>query len=99
MNAKIKALHFKADGKLESFIQEKIDKLIKKSDHVLGSEVILKLENTEKPENKTVEIKFIIRGNDLFACKTGKSFEEATDNALDALRKQLIKSKEKVKDI
>lgn len=97
MNAKITSLHFKTDAKLENFIQEKIDKLVKKSDQVIGSEVTLKIENVDKPENKTVEIKLIIRGNDLFASKTGKSFEEATDNTVDALRKQLIKSKEKIK--
>ena len=99
MNAKITALHFKADSKLETFIQEKIDKLIKKTDHIIGSEVTLKLENTDKPENKTVEIRFLVRGNDLFATKTSKSFEEATDNSLDAIRKQLIKSKEKIKGL
>lgn len=99
MNAKITSLHFKADTKLENFIQEKIDKLVKKSDQVIGTEVTLKIENAEKPENKTVEIKLIIRGNDLFASKTEKSFEEATDNAVDALRKQLIKSKEKIKGL
>lgn len=99
MNAKITALHFKADSKLELFIQEKLDKLVKKSDQVIGTEVTLKLDNTDTPENKTVEIRILVRGNDLFASKTGKSFEEATDNTIDALRKQLIKSKEKIKGI
>jgi putative sigma-54 modulation protein len=37
----------------------------------------------------------LVPGNDLFAKKQSKSFEEATDIAVDALRKQLTKHKEK----
>ena len=55
----------------------------------------LKLENTEAPENKTADIRIKIRGNDAIASKTAKSFEEATDLAVDALKKQLSKIKEK----
>lgn len=99
MNNKITAVHFKADTKLESFIQDRISKLIKVHDGVIGSEVLLKLENTDKPENKTVEMKLMIKGNDLFASKTGKSFEEATDITITALQKQLLKKKEKIKGI
>lgn len=99
MNSKISALHFKADSKLEGFIQEKIDKLTTKHDIIIGSEVILKVENSEKDENKTVEMKLLIKGNDLFASKTCKSFEEATDMTITALMKQLSKKKEKVRGI
>lgn len=95
MNIKITALHFKADQKLESFISEKMDKLTKIHDGIIGTEVTLKLENTEKPENKTVEMRAKIRGNDAIARKTAKTFEEATDDVIDALRKQLQKVKDK----
>jgi putative sigma-54 modulation protein len=97
MNIKISSLHFDADIKLEEFIKDKISKFIKKHEYVIGSEVILKLENTNTLENKIVEIKLIIPGNDVFAKKQSKSFEEATDQVLDALNKQLIKRKEKNK--
>jgi putative sigma-54 modulation protein len=95
MNIKITALHFKADQKLESFISERMDKLTKIHDGIIGTEVTLKLENTEKPENKTVEMRAKIRGNDAIAAKTAKTFEEATDGVVDALRKQLQKVKDK----
>ncbi len=95
MNINISALHFKADQKLEAFITEKVEKLEKMYDGILGVEVTLKLENTEKPENKTAEIRLKIRGNDALAAKTAKSFEEATDDVVDALKKQLVKIKEK----
>lgn len=95
MNINISALHFKADQKLEAFITEKVEKLEKMYDGILGVEVTLKLENTDKPENKTTEIRLKIRGNDALAAKTAKSFEEATDEVVDALKKQLVKIKEK----
>ncbi|MBQ7550968.1 MAG: ribosome-associated translation inhibitor RaiA [Bacteroidales bacterium] len=95
MNINISALHFKADQKLEAFITEKVEKLAKLNESIIGSEVTLKLENTDKPENKTAEIRVKIRGNDAMATKTAKTFEEATDNAVEALKKQLMKAKDK----
>jgi putative sigma-54 modulation protein len=95
MKINISSLHFKANQKLETFIQEKIEKLSKVYDQILGSEVTLKLENTDKPENKTTEILMLIRGNNVLASKTAKTFEEACDQCIDALKKQLTKVKEK----
>ena len=95
MKININSVHFKADQKLETFITEKVEKLNKLHDGILGAEVALKLENTEAPENKTADIRMNIRGYDARASKTAKSFEEATDQAIDALKKQLQKSKEK----
>jgi putative sigma-54 modulation protein len=90
-------VHFKADQKLESFISEKLEKLAKIHDGVIGFDIILKLENTERPENKTVEIRAKIRGNDAIASKTAKTFEESTDEVVKALKKQLLKVKEKIR--
>ena len=80
MNINISSLHFKADQKLEAFITEKVEKLGKMHDGIIGAEVTLKLENTDKPENKTADIRIKIRGNDAMAAKTAKTFEEATDD-------------------
>ena len=99
MNIKINSVHFKADGKLETFIKERLQKMVSIYEGIIGSEVILKLENTESRDNKMVEIKLIIRGYNLFAKKQARSFEEATDQATEALKKQLIKHKEKIRGI
>ncbi|PKP54212.1 MAG: 30S ribosomal protein S30 [Bacteroidetes bacterium HGW-Bacteroidetes-1] len=95
MKVNINAVHFKADHKLEAFITNKIEKLTSRYTDVIGSEVLLKLENGDDPENKIAEIKLLIKGNDLFASKQSKSFEESTDAAVDALKKQLEKYKSK----
>jgi putative sigma-54 modulation protein len=97
MQVKIYSVQFKADVKLENFIEDKLGKLNNYYDQILGSEVFLKLENTNGPENKITEIRLSIPGNDLFAKKQSKTFEEATDQAIDALRRQIQKHKDKVK--
>ncbi len=97
MNINISSLHFKADNDLENFIKEKLGKLNTFFDGIIESDVTLKFESASSKENKIAEIKVMIPGNDLFAKKQAKSFEEAIDNAVDALRKQLMKRKEKIK--
>ncbi|MCL1850408.1 MAG: ribosome-associated translation inhibitor RaiA [Bacteroidetes bacterium] len=97
MNITFNSVHFKADQKLEKFISEKLEKLAKLHDGIIGFDVILKLENTEKPENKNAEIRAKIRGNDAIAHKVAKTFEEAADDAINALKKQLLKVKDKVR--
>ena len=97
MDVKINTVHFKADKKLETYIREKLQKMPSMFDGILSGEAMLRLENSENRENKIVEIRLAIKGNDLFVKKQSKSFEEATDLALEALRKQLVKHKEKVK--
>lgn len=97
MNITINSVHFKTDQKLESFIQTRVEKLSGLFDGILGSDVILRLENTENPENKIAEVKLLIRGNDLYARKQCKTFEEATDQAVEALRKQLERHKDKLR--
>ncbi|MBW7847543.1 MAG: ribosome-associated translation inhibitor RaiA [Bacteroidales bacterium] len=93
MTINITSVHFKADQKLEAFISNKLEKLSKHFQEIIGAEVVLKLDNTDTPENKITEIRLLIKGNDLFASKQSKSFEEAADDAIDALKKQIEKHK------
>jgi putative sigma-54 modulation protein len=95
MKVNINSVHFKTDRKLDSFITEKVEKLSDLYDGIIGSEVTLRVNNGEDHDNKVAEIRLLVPGNDLFAKKQSKSFEEATDIAVDALRKQLTRHKEK----
>jgi putative sigma-54 modulation protein len=98
MKVNINSVHFKTDRKLTDFIHDKVGKLSTMYDGVLGSDVTLKVENSETPENKIAEIRLIIRGHDLYAKKQCKTFEEATDIAVEALRRQLTKHKAKIRN-
>ena len=95
MKVNINSVHFKTDKKLDSFITEKVEKLSDLYDGIIGSEVTLRVNNGEDHDNKIAEIRLLVPGNDLFAKKQSKSFEEDTDIAVDSLRKQLSKHKEK----
>jgi putative sigma-54 modulation protein len=95
MKVKIQSLHFDADQKLLDFIDEKVNKLVTFNSNIIDAEVTLRLENSSTSENKIAEIKLLVPGPDLFAKRQCKTFEEATDQAVEALRRQLKKSKEK----
>ncbi len=96
MNIQVQAIHFKADQKLIQFVNEKVSKLEHMFDHIISGEVFLKLDKSTDKENKIAEVKLLIPGKELFAKKQCKSFEEAADLAVEALRKQVGKHKEKV---
>ena len=95
MKVQVQSIHFDADVKLTDLIQRKLDKLDTFFDGAIDAEVILKL-NNQGVENKTVEIKLNLPGDQLFAEKSNGSFEAATDHCTEALRRQVRKYKEKV---
>ena len=95
MTANIQSVHFSADKKLIDFINEKVNKLTQFHDGIIGTDVILKLDKSSDQSNKTAEIKLHLSGNPLFAKKQCATFEEAVDTAVDALRTQVKKHKEK----
>lgn len=99
MNVKVQSVRFDADAKLLNYVEQKVGKLSQKADNILGAEVILRLDNSETNENKVAEISLEVpKMTDLFAKKQCKTFEEAVDLAVDALKKQLVKAREKQRD-
>ena len=96
MDIKVQAVHFSADQKLIDYVESKVSKLNLFNDHIVTAEVFLRLDNTTDVDNKIAEIKLHLPGKELFAKKQSKSFEEAVDLSSEALRKQVLKEKEKV---
>lgn len=92
MQVNVHAVHFTADQKLVTFVENKLDKLTLFYDHIVRSEVYLKLDNTST-ENKVAEIRITIPGKELFAKRTDRTFEGAADAAVEALRRQIRKEK------
>ncbi|MBT5438868.1 ribosome-associated translation inhibitor RaiA [Crocinitomicaceae bacterium] len=95
MDTQMHAIHFKADQKLLSFIQERLNKLEQFNDQIVSAEVYLRLDKDREKENKIAEIKLHVPGKEMFAKKQCKSFEEATNVAVEALRRQIMKEKSK----
>jgi len=99
MQIKMHSVRFDADEKLIGLVEGKLQKLEQFHDRIISSEVFMRLEHDSvERENKVVEIKLNLPGKDLFAKKNSRSFEDAADQTIEALRKQLIKYKEKVQD-
>ena len=99
MNIQVNTLRFTADQKLTDFVNKKVAKLDTYYEGIIGAEVIMKVIKPEAAKNKVAEIKLSIPGFDsLFAEKQADSFEEAIDLAIDAIRRQLVKIKDKLKD-
>ena len=95
MKLQMHSIHFDADHKLVDFIQKRADKLETFYDRIIDGEVFLRLDHSNTKENKIIEVKLNVPGSQLFAKERSKSFEAATDVAMEALRRQLKKVKEK----
>ena len=99
MNIKINSVRFDADQKLIDHVTKKVNKLGQFFEGIIGAEIFLRLQNVQDDENKIVEVKLLIPGNDLFVKKQSKTFEEAINKAVDTLKRKVTKYKEKLKGI
>jgi putative sigma-54 modulation protein len=98
MNIKVNSVHFTADQKLVDFVNKKVSKMGTFFEGIINAEVSLKVEKPETANNKISEIRLSLPSADyLFAKKQADSFEEATDLAVEAIRRQLKKHKEKIR--
>lgn len=98
MEINMQSVHFDADVKLKEFIEKKLTKLETFYDHIINADVILKLENNGQVQDKIFEVKLHVPGTVLLTKEIRKTFEEAVDLGTDALKRQLVKYKEKTRD-
>lgn len=95
MKININAVKFKADEKLLAFVNEKVSKLDRHLSNIIDSDVTLKVDKPESDNNKIVDIRLAVKGYDLYASKQADTFEEATMLAIDALKPQIDKLKDR----
>jgi putative sigma-54 modulation protein len=95
MNIQIHSVRFDADKKLTDFVRQKVEKLMNFGEDIVNAEVYLRIDKDQGGENKICEIKLDVSGKPLFAKKQSKTFEEATDEVIDALKIQITKYKQK----
>lgn len=96
MKIDIQSIHFDADIKLESRISAKVSKLNNFFDGINDAIVNLHLDNDATGDNKVAELKVLVNGSEMFSKKQSNSFEEAFDQAYEAVKNQLIKHKGKL---
>ena len=96
MKVSVHAVNFTVDKKLVDFVQERLDKLEKYYDKVVSADVFLKVEKTSEKENKIVEVKINVPGDEFLVKKQCKTFEEALELSAESLQRMLVKRKEKI---
>ena len=92
MKVQIQSVKFDADQRLVDFIQHKMDRFV---EGVLSAQVNLKVDKDDELGNKVAVVKMDVAGSELVAERRCKTFEEAIDQCLDAIKKQIDKYKEK----
>lgn len=95
MEVKIQAIHFDASEKLVAFINRKAERLARHFVDIIEIDVNLRVVKPETAMNKEVVLRVVMpQLNDTVATKVADSFEEAVDLCLEAVERQLEKSKE-----
>jgi putative sigma-54 modulation protein len=92
------SVNFNADKDLIIFVENKVGTLVKYHDKIVDAEVFLKVQKTSDKENKITEVKINIPGHELIVKRETKTFEEGVNSAVDNLKRQLKRSKEKLRD-
>jgi putative sigma-54 modulation protein len=97
MTVNIESIKFEATQKLQEHITKKVNKLEHFFDEIITADVTLKVIKPETTSNKEASVRVNVPGQELFASKVCDSFEEAVDTAVEAIEKQIMKYKEKIK--
>lgn len=97
MKISVQSVNFNISNDLVEYIEKKVNNLEKFHDHIIGAEVYLKVQSTSEKENKLVDVKMNLPGVDIVAKKQSKTFEEAASLAIDSVKRQLVKRKEKLR--
>jgi putative sigma-54 modulation protein len=97
MKVHTEAIQFKADSKLLTFIERKLSKMEQFFDKIIDANVVLKLENSGQVRDKVVEVRLNVPGDVIVAKETNKTFEASIDAATNALKKQLLKYKDRIR--
>lgn len=93
MNVQIQSVKFDAGKQLIEFIEKKLAKLDRFAENAMGADVILKLDKDNERGNKIAVVTLHIPGGDLRVEEQARTFEEAIDNSLDEMKRQIEKAK------
>ena len=95
MKVNLQAVNFSAKEELVKFVEDKLSKLDNYYDQIVAADVYLKLDNNNSKDNKVVDIKLQVPGDDIVVSKNGQTFEEIINLSVDTLKRLVIKKKEK----
>ena len=94
MEVKIQSVKFDASKQLIEFVEKKMPRLERFEDGSTGVDVVLKLDKDSEKGNKVALVTLRVPGGDIVSEQRARTFEEAVDLALDAIKRQIEKRKE-----
>lgn len=95
MQLEITGHHIEVTSALNTYIQEKFDRIKRHFDQVLNIHVILKVENKTQ---HSAEASMHVSGNHIFANAKEENMYASIDSLIDKLDRQVLKHKAKLKD-
>lgn len=95
MDVKIQSVKFDAGKQLVEFVEKKMSRLERFADRPTGVDVILRLDKDNENGNKVAVATLHVPGGDIVTEQRAKTFEEAVDLSLDAMKRQIEKRKER----
>jgi putative sigma-54 modulation protein len=97
MKINIQFVNMSSSETIETYTTEKLNKLNKKYDMLIHSDVFFKKENDPKGNGNVCEIELSLTGPRLFASANEKNYEIAVKHVISDLEKQLKKRKSVLK--
>lgn len=93
MKIDIQFVNMPTSETMESYTIEKLNKLAKKYDSIINTNVFFKVENSPKKLGKICEMELSLAGPRIFASSNEKNYELAVKHTISDLEKQLEKRK------
>ena len=95
MVTRIQSIHFDASQQLVECVEKKVAKLEKLCEGAISLEVNMKLIKPETAHNKEVALRLSTGAGEVIASKTSDTFEDALLGAIDAVKVQIDKNRNK----
>ena len=94
MKVNIQSVKFDASKQLLEFVEKKMSRLERFESNSTGVDVVLKLDKDDEKGNKLALVTLHVPGGDIVSEQRARTFEEAVDLALDAVKRQIEKRKD-----
>ena len=94
MQINITGHHIEVTPALKAYVTDKLQRIYRHFDHVISTDVILRVEN----HHKQAEAKVVAAGKSLFAQESGNDMYAAIDGLIDKIDMQVRRYKERVRD-
>ncbi|GAA4272800.1 ribosome-associated translation inhibitor RaiA [Aquimarina gracilis] len=97
MKTNIQFVQMPTSETMENYVHERLDKLYKKYEWVIKSDVFFKKENDPKGAGKICDLELSLPGPKIYATSNEKNYELAFKESLKDVERQLKKRKQEMK--